>query len=173
MFDDAIDGREVQDVSEVFGAQIEGLVQAWGKPKLGDHIFLGHSLDEAVGDDFLTARGMLSRITGLPVEVGGLVSGPEAQNEIIRLIREAALCVIDISNMTYVNLPSKINFALNSSIEAGIALGGDRTLYLTCHGPRRSPPFMFRNRQVWFYDNGLELVGALRQIAAKHRRMVL
>jgi hypothetical protein len=32
---------------------------------------------------------------------------------------------------------------------------------------------MFRNKQIWFYENELELIGNLCQIAAKHRRMVL
>jgi TIR domain len=172
-FDDAIDRETPASISDRFGEDIEDLVQAWRQPAKGEHIFLGHSLEESMEDSFLTARTMLARITGLPVVVGGLVNGADAQGEIVRLIRGAGVCVIDITNLTYENLPAKIDFALNSSIEAGIALGAERVLYLTCKEPRRSPPFMFRNKQIWFYKDGLELIGVLSRIAANHRRMVL
>jgi hypothetical protein len=173
VFDPAMHSRADSDVADQYLNRIEEFVQSWRTPVRGEHIFLGHSLEESIDDKFQTARGMLGRITGLPVEVGGLVTGQEAQAEIIHLIREAGLCIIDITNMTYPDLPPKIDFALNSCIEAGIALGSDKTLYLTCRAPRRTPPFMFRNRQIWFYEDDLELIGNLRQIAAQHRRMVL
>jgi hypothetical protein len=171
-FDDSIEQANDKVVSDQFSNDIDEFAQEWRKPVRGEHIFLGHSLEESIQDDFQTARGMLGRITGLPVEVGGLVAGRDVQSDIVQLIRDASLCVIDITNMTYENLPPKINFALNSCIEAGIALGSEKALYLTCRMPRRSPPFMFRNKQVWFYEDSLELIGNLRQIAAKHRRMV-
>jgi hypothetical protein len=173
IFDDATGAAEPTAVFDRFSDAIEGLVQAWRKPLRGEHIFLGHSLDASMEDNFLTARTMLGRITGSPVVVGGLVVGSDAQSDIIRLIREARVCIIDLTNQAYENLPEKIDFALNSSIEAGIALGAERLLYLTCKGPRRSPPFMFRDKQVWFYNDGLELIGILNRIAASHRRMVL
>jgi hypothetical protein len=158
---------------EDYANPIEDFVTSIGEARAGEHIFLGHSLEESIDDNFRTASQMLSRLTGLPIRVGGLVTGQDAQHEIVSLIRSAGLCIIDISNRTYENLPEKIDFALNSSIEAGIALGAGRPLYLTCRSPRRSPPFMFRNKQVWFYEDDLELIGNLRQIAARHRRMVL
>jgi hypothetical protein len=173
IFDNGIEKQRATEVAEMFGNGIEDFVRRWPATSRGEHIFLGHSLEASINDRFLTARGMLSRIAGLPIKVGGLVGGLEAQSEIIRLIREAALCIIDITNLTYEGLPPKIDFALNSSIEAGIALGAERPLYLTCRGPRRTPPFMFRNKQVWFYEDDLELIGNLRRIAAAHRRMVL
>jgi hypothetical protein len=172
VYDLDVEKQEAEEVADLFGNRIDDFVQSW-KPGRGEHIFLGHSLEESIDDKFLTSRGMLARITGLPVKVGGLVVGREAQSEIVRLIREAGLCIIDITNNTYKDLPPKIDFALNSCIEAGIALGCERTLYLTCRAPRRTPPFMFRNLQVWYYENDLELIGNLRQIAAEHRRTVL
>jgi TIR domain-containing protein len=172
-FDRSIEEQDGNQVIDTFGNSIEEFARAWKKPARGEHVFLGHSLEESIDDSFQMPRRLLSRITGLPVEVGGLVGGTDAQSEIIRLIREAELCVIDITNLTYKDLPDKINYALNSCIEAGIALGCSKDLYLTCRGPRRTPPFMFRNKQVWYYDDGLGLVGNLRQIAAFHRRMVL
>jgi hypothetical protein len=172
-FDSGILKLPSDEVGEMFGTRIEEFVQLWKKPARGEHIFLGHSLEESIGDNFQMAGRLLSRITGLAVKVGGLVAGADAQNEIIQLIQDAELCVIDISNVEYKDLPDKIDFAFNSCIEAGIALGCSKDLYLTCRGPRRSPPFMFRNKQVWFYDNELELVGHLRRIAAIYRRLIL
>lgn len=172
-FDGSIEDRKDHEVAETFGNAIERFMDSWRTPPRGEHIFLGHSLEQSIDDKFSTAQGMLARMVGLPVKVGSLVTAQDVQGEIVRLIRDAALCIIDITNLTYPNLPAKMDFALNSCIEAGIALGCDKPLYLTCRGPRRSPPFMFRNKQVWFYEDDLELIGFLRQIAWNHRRMVL
>jgi hypothetical protein len=170
-FGDDVATRDAQDLADAFAENIERLAQEWRKPVRGEHLFLGHALDDAVEDSYQTAQIMLSRTTGLQVEVGGLVRGPDAQQEIARLIREANLCIFDLSK---VDSPTPgTDFAMNSSIEAGIAIGAGKTLYLTCRGPRRSPPFMFRNRQVFFYDTPLELVGVLGRITSAHRRMIL
>jgi TIR domain len=171
-FDSELDQLEKSRTVEKFANEIEGFAHQWTKPR-GEHVFLGHSLEESIKDEFQMPRRLLSRLTGLPVEVGGLVSGSDAQSEIVRLIQDAELCVIDITNLTYKDLHPKIDFALNSCIEAGIALGCNKDLYLTCRGPRRTPPFMFRNKQIWYYENEIDLVAKLRQIAALHRRMVL
>jgi hypothetical protein len=162
-------------VAAMFSGQIDELAQSWKKPTQGEHVFLGHSLESSISDSFSALRRMMGRLTGLPVESGGLVTGLESQSEIIRLIRNAEFCVIDITNSVYQGLPDKIDFALNSCIEAGIALGAgkEKRLYLMCRGERRTPPFMFRNKQIWFYADELGLVGNLRQIAALHRRTVL
>lgn len=177
IFENQISAMTADELIEQFGSHIEKFEQSWKTPVGGEHVFLGHPLEESVDDDFLMIRRMLSRITGLPVVVGGLVreseAGSEVQSEIVRLIQAAAMCVVDITNATYKNLPDKIDFAFNSSIEAGIALGANKNLYLTCKGRRRSPPFMFRNKQIWYYEDPLDLVGYLHQIAAPHRRMVL
>lgn len=172
-FDGSIAERPVEEASDMLAEPIESFVQSWKKPGSGEHVFVGHSLEDSIHEDFTAARRMLSRLTGLPVETGGLVTGSDAQRRIVQLIGEAEMCIIDITNSTYQGLPEKIDFAMNSCIEAGIAIGADKALYLTCRAPRRSPPFMFRNRQVWFYQDDLELMGNLRQIAALHRRMVL
>ncbi len=173
LFDADIEKKKGGEIVDAFGNEMDNFVQSLRPTSRGEHVFLGHSLEASIDDKFLAARGMLSRITGLPVKVGGLVAGLEAQSEIVRLIRESGLCIIDITNLTHENIPPKIDFAMNSCIEAGIALGSGKTLYLTCRGPRRSPPFMFRNKQIWFYDDDLELIGNLRQIASLHRRMVI
>lgn len=175
VFDDEIVALDFHQIEDHFSDHLERFTANWRKPNRGEHVFLGHSLEESIGDRFAMLRRMLSRVTGLPVVTGGYVSGEEAPTEIVKLIQDAEFCIIDITNKAYADLPEKINFALNSCIEAGIALGAGhaKTLYVTCGGPRRSPPFMLRTRQVWYYEDDLELVGVLRQIAYSHRRMVL
>ncbi len=175
VFDDSVVSLDVHKVEDLFSEPLATFTTQWRKPNRGEHLFLGHSLEESIGDRFAMLKRMLSRVTGLSVVTGGFVSGEEAPTEIVKLIQNAEICIMDITNKAHPNLPEKINFALNSCIEAGIALGAGRanTLYITCAGPRRSPPFMLRTRQVWYYDDDLELVGALRQIAYTHRRMVV
>jgi hypothetical protein len=172
-FDSTIGKAKDAEIVAAFGNRIEDFVRSWRKPSHGEHIFLGHSLNESINDKFLSAHAMLSHLTGLPLKVGGLVAGRDVQSDIVGLIRAAELCIVDITNSSHPDLPPKIDFGLNSSIEAGIALGADRSLYLTCRGLRRSPPFMFRNKQVWFYEDDLAMIGVLRQIASENRRMVL
>jgi hypothetical protein len=175
IYDANITSLDVHQVEDLYSEPLAEFTAQWRKPKRGEHVFLGHSLEESIGDRFAMLRRMLSRVTGLPVVTGGLVGGEEAPTEIVRLIQDAELSIIDITNKAHQNLPEKVDFALNSCIEAGIALGAGRSkaLYITCAGPRRSPPFMLRTKQVWYYDDGLGLVGALRQIAYAHRRMIL
>ncbi|MEQ1711104.1 MAG: toll/interleukin-1 receptor domain-containing protein [Hyphomicrobium sp.] len=175
IYDAGIVSLDVHQIDDMYSEPLAAFSTQWRKPKRGEHVFLGHSLEESIGDRFAMLKRMLSRVTGLPVVTGGLVGGEEAPTEIVRLIQDAELCIIDITNKVHPNLPEKIDFALNSCIEAGVALGAGRakTLYITCGGPRRSPPFMLRTKQIWYYDDGLSLVGALRQIAYMHRRMVL
>jgi TIR domain len=174
-FGEDVSNLSIDDLEDRFGHLLALFVQSWRKPGRGEHVFRGHTLERTVDDRFQLVTGMLSQICGLPVISGGQVGGADAQNEIVRLIREAEICIIDITNSTYPDLPEKINFALNSCIEAGIALGAAKgeSLYLTCEGERRSPPFMFRNKQVHFYDSALSLVGLICQIALAHRRTVL
>lgn len=174
-YNERISSLSDTELEDLFADRIERFANAWIKPKRGEHVFLGHSLEESINDRFSTLRRMISRMTGLPVVSGGLVTGSDAQVEIARLIDDAEFCIIDITNNSKIELPERVNFALNSCIEAGIAIGAGKgsTLYLTYASPRRSPPFMFRNKQVWFYGDELELIGNLRQIAFLHRRMVL
>lgn len=172
-YDAAVASWSADELADTFGPGIETFAGRLKKSRAGEHVFLGHSLEQTIDDRFMTVRRMLARITGLPVLTGGEVSGIDAQAEIVRLISESELSVIDITNLSHPGVPEKINFGLNSCIEAGIALGAGRELYITCQGERRSPPFMFRNKQVWYYKDEVELVGKLAQIANWHRRMVL
>ena len=62
---------------------------------------------------------------------------------------------------------------LNTCIEGGIAKGADIPLYLLSRGPRRRPPFMFRDQQVWYFSDDIELLGIIHRIVYPYRRRVL
>ena len=108
------------------------------------------------------AIGMLQSITQVPCLIGDQIRTPPIQKTICERIAQATLVIADISNEK-----------LNTCIEAGIARGAERDLFLVAIEPRKKPPFIFRDMQVWFYSNDLELLGILYRIAYPYRRRVL
>jgi hypothetical protein len=62
---------------------------------------------------------------------------------------------------------------LNTCIEAGISMGANIPLHLVSRGPRRKPPFMFLDQQVWYYSDDVDLLGVIHKIAYPYRRRVL
>jgi len=158
-------------LQDAYSEKLEDLSLAWRTPPAGQHVFVGSS--DSSHRVLAPAHRMISRLTGLPVVVGRLVEGVDVPVEIAQKIRDAEFCIIDITNGNYKDIPDKINFALNSCIEAGIAMGAGRQVYLTCAGPDRSPPFMFRSAQVRYYQSELELVGHINWFCSRHRRLVL
>jgi hypothetical protein len=55
---------------------------------------------------------------------------------------------------------------------SGIAIGAETPFELVCRGPRRRPPFIFRHRQVWFYETETDLIGLIRRLVMPYRRVV-
>lgn len=141
------------------------------QPIDGLHVFIGHS--HSVEGKYRKFSRMISRVAGLPIVVGRMVDGLDVPQSIVRDISRAEFCLFDITNKEYQNLPAKIDFALNTCIEAGIAIGAKKTLYLMCSGQERSPPFMFRSAQVRYYREDLDLVAHLYKSSAQHRRLVI
>lgn len=159
------------DPAHGWGADLEDLALDWKDPGSGQHVFIGHS--HAVEGKFAALRDMIARVSGLPVVIGRMVDGLDVPKEIVRDIQRAEFCLFDITNKDYPNLPAKIDFALNSCIEAGIAMGAGKTIYLTCAGPERSPPFMLRSAQVRYYEDDAGLVAHVARACVKHRRLIV
>ncbi|WP_395648038.1 toll/interleukin-1 receptor domain-containing protein [Terricaulis sp.] len=164
-------GRE--GVEDAFDAEIAAFVNGLKDTQIGGHVFIGHSFAESAKESFAHVQRLTSRLAGLPVRVGAWLTGQGAQQKIIENIQTAEFCLIDITSSPEVELPPKYDYGLNSCIEAGIALGAGRPTYITCHGARRTPPFMFRDREVLYYQTELELVGIVRRICHEHRRHVM
>ncbi|HWE21724.1 MAG TPA: toll/interleukin-1 receptor domain-containing protein [Hyphomicrobiaceae bacterium] len=125
------------------------------------HCFMGHSFKHDQALYWPVARRALQVATGLPCISGDEVLGGDVQEQIVDRIREAVFCVFDITDDR-----------LNSCIEAGIAMGGRANYELICRVPRRRPPFMFRHRQVFFYETQADLVGLLARLAYPYRRII-
>lgn len=143
-------------------AALEELVENAVEPVAGSHCFLGHSFRDETVAYWPTAKRALQVATGLPCISGDEVPGGDVQAQIVKRIKEAELCIFDISDDR-----------LNSCIEAGIALGSGARFELISLVPRRRPPFMFRDRQVFFYEDHGDLVGLISRLAHPYRRVVV
>jgi TIR domain len=130
-------------------------------PLRGAHCFLGHALDQEQSELWSMARRVAEAVSGLPCYSGDELTGDGAQREIVEKIRTSAVSIFDISNDR-----------LNTCIEAGIARGAGARYELVCHAPRRHPPFIFRDKQVRFYETPAELLGLVRKLVFDFRRVV-
>ena len=76
---------------------------------------MGTSLNRRANDIFLShsSRDKLDFVDGLYQWL--------TKKAGLRVRYDPGLCIIDITNLTYPDLPPKIDFALNSCIEAGVA----------------------------------------------------
>jgi hypothetical protein len=62
---------------------------------------------------------------------------------------------------------------LNTCVEAGIAKGTGTRLHLVAREPRRRPPFMFRDLQVFYYNDDAELLAVAHRILHPYRRRII
>jgi hypothetical protein len=138
------------------------LVEEWKQPEEPHYSFYGTDFAESRRGLNQIVRHLLERVTAMPCVVGDEIRDGQVQTQIRNRIAGAQFVVADISEEN-----------LNTCIEAGIARGAGRELYLVARGPRRQPAFMFRDLQVWHYADEVELLGLLQRIAYPHRRRVL
>lgn len=124
-------------------------------------------------------RALIERATSRRCRIGSehQVYRPELTAEIIQQICSARLVVADIaSEIDDLGLPL-VN--LNTCIETGIAIGANRehvVLVRGCEateGKTKALPFMFRNCQVLFYEDDVELIGKLHRALTPFRRRLI
>ena len=108
------------------------------------------------------ARRVAEVVTGLPCLSGDQLTGNHAQGQIVDKISTSALSIFDLSD------PAKIN----TYVEAGIALGANVKYELVSRGKRHSPPFIFRDKEVFYYETPAELLGLVRKLTLDIRRVV-
>jgi hypothetical protein len=149
------------DAANIFGP-IDRLSEDALEPLRPSHCFIGHSFKHDQDTYWPVARRAIQVVTGLPCVSGDDLPGGDIQAQIVNRIREAEFSIFDITEDR-----------LNSCIEAGIALGAGANFALVCKAPRRRPPFMFRNRQVFFYATHGDLVGLMARLAHPYRRVVV
>jgi hypothetical protein len=84
------------------------------------------------------------------------------QEDIFKLVASASMVIADITESN-----------INSLIEAGAARGAGVECYLLSSGERHKPPFMFRDRQVFYFDSDIKLLALIHKIVYPHRKQVL
>ena len=127
------------------------------------YTFLSHAhADKQIVDRI---HDLLSKHAGMPVwyDSTSLAASASIATVLPDAIAQCrSMIVVDISEDN-----------LNTCIEAGIARGAGTRMHLVAHGPPRRPPFMFRDLQVWHYDNDVEFLGLMHRILYPYRRRVL
>jgi hypothetical protein len=136
--------------------------EEWLKPRQPHYVFLATRFGSGNAERNRVLRQVIQRVTGMQCIMGDDIREGQIQQVIIDFVRRAFFVIADISEEN-----------LNSCIEAGVALGATRRLHLVAAAPRRRPPFMFRDQQVWHYSDDTDLVGRVHQIAYPYRRRVL
>ena len=142
--------------------RVEELAIEWQQTKHLPYIFYATDFEAGHLTRNTITQRILQRATAMPCVMGENIRGESIQKQIRDTIKGASLVIADISEDN-----------INTQIEAGVALGAGVELYLIKSGPRKSPEFMLRDQEVWFYNDDVELLGVLHQLAFDHRRQVL
>jgi hypothetical protein len=142
----------------------QDFVESLRAPAEPAYCFLGHVYRKERALTYRLAGQCVEAVAGMPCHIADDMYGDTMQPRIVDMIGAATYAIFDISD-------DNAEPALNTCIEAGIALGAGVPMFLIARGARRDPPFMFRNLQVSFYEDELELLGIVRRASLEHRRI--
>lgn len=142
----------------------EGLSHLYPKKPKTPHIFYATELDKSRKDLNRMIRNIAGITVSLPCLLGEEVNNGNLQQQIVDRIQQSYVMIADISNH---------NGRYNTCIEAGIARGANRELYLVAQGERHSSPFMFRDMNVRYYTDDIELLSSIHKILRPYRRKIL
>jgi len=149
--------REKQIRAALFRLQEE-----WINPPESQYIFYGTDLkDEHKARNRLLQK-VMQQISTMPCLMGEDIQRGHIQDEIVNRIAHARMMIADVSSEN-----------LNTCIEAGVAIGANVSLNLLSGGERHKPPFMFRDRQIWHYQDDLDLLGIIHKLVLPYRRYIL
>jgi hypothetical protein len=140
---------------------VDALGENYRQPISPHYIFYGASLrkESGIGEHVCN---LIEIVTGLECIMGQNLYGQHAQREIISRIANALFMLADIS------ADNK-----NTLIEAGIARGVETPLYLLDSGEPRQTRFMFRDLEVNFYKDSVELLGIVHRLVYPYRRRII
>jgi hypothetical protein len=141
---------------------IDRIEEEWERPQSPHYVFFATIFGDEHAERNRVLRQVIERVTAMPCVLGDDIREGQIQGVIIDKISNAFVVIADISEEN-----------LNTCIEAGVAVGARRRLHLVAAGPRRRPPFMFRDQQTWYYANEAGMIGRIHQIAYPYRRRVL
>jgi hypothetical protein len=149
--------REKQIRTALFRLQEE-----WINPPEPQYIFYGTDIkDEHKARNHLLQK-VIQQVSTMPCLMGEGIQRGHIQGEIVNMIVHAQMMIADVSSEN-----------LNTCIEAGIAIGANVPLNLLSGGERHKPPFMFRDRQIWHYQDDLDLLGTIHKLVLPYRRHIL
>ena len=148
--------------SAILQTGIEKLMEDWKKPNHPHYIFFATDFNVENNQRNLVIKQLIQSVTAMTCIMGDKLREGEVQKVITETISRSFMMIADISEDN-----------LNTLIEAGIARGANKKFHLIGRAPRRSPPFMFRDQQVWHYADNIELLGVIHRIAYLYRRRVL
>ncbi len=149
------------------------------------HIFFATNLNTEKGDINNFVTKLASFVTATPCITGDNIANTRVQEQIADSICQSYVMIADITGDSQCKSCEKgeecfkckkgksLSFRLNTCIEAGIARGAKVDLYLIAQGNRQSPPFMFSDINVRYYNSDCELLAIIHEILRTHRRSVL
>jgi hypothetical protein len=128
------------------------------------------------------ARKILEHILGMECWLGKDYFGEQLREDIINKIRTANIVITDLA-CTYDDDSKRLRINLNTSIEAGIAMGSKRPLFVTSLDPHSCNPatkdkttqlpFMFRNSNVLWYKDDVDFLIKICRLALATKRRIL
>jgi hypothetical protein len=157
--DDTIDISQSQYIRRA----IESIRDSYIRDHSQHYIFYATNFDNPVRNDLV--RRTVQRITGMRCVIGEDIqvsAYQSVQEEIVQYIRKAFYVLADISGEN-----------INTLIEAGMARGAKIPYSLLSAGTRQRPPFMFRDSQVFFYTDSIDLLGIVHRLVYPYRRRVI
>jgi len=141
---------------------IEDLKDAWRPPERPVYAMFATNFDTSMDRRNEDVRDMIQHVTAMPCLLGKDIRTGQIQETIADRLRKAFVVVADITEDN-----------LNTCIEAGDRARRRNKPPTHCSRHPRRPPFMFRDRQVWFYEGDAELLAVVHKIVSPYRRRVL
>ena len=131
------------------------------KPK-NTHVFYATPMGIEKSTINSMIRNMSGVITATRCVLGEDINLGNLQQQIIDRIRSSYVMIADITDERF-----------NTCIEAGIARGAGVDLFLVAKNKRHTPPFMFRDMNVLYYNDECELLAIIHRVLRPYRRKVL
>lgn len=167
LVDNALE-RQVFSLTELasnkqLGASLVDIIWENYKQPISPHYaFYGASLRQENGISECVCN-TIEIVTGMECIMGQNLYGQHAQREIINRIANALFMLADISG----------GDNKNTIIEAGIARGVETPLILLDTGEPRPTLFMFRDLEVNFYKDSVDLLGIVHRLVYPYRRRII
>jgi hypothetical protein len=166
---------------------LEKLMEELKEPPAPQHLFLAAEFKENI-ERVARLRDFIEAVTGLPCHIGRDFEGQGLRDQIVSGIASASVVIANLGSFEE-DVPGSAGVNLNTSVEAGIALGASNARILA--GKKQLPvfltvqcspdekrrtarlPFMFRDSQITWYSSEAELLGHCRRFLLPYRRRIM